>query len=266
VSATGLLAGRVAIVTGAGSGIGWASAIRFASEGAAVLAADVRGAKAQACADEINRTGGTSVALEVDVADAAAIQAMVLAAADTFGRLDIVFNNAATTRIGTVLELSAQDWELIWNTNVSAVFFAAKYAVPIMAAQGRGTIISTASVSGLLADTAQVAYTASKAAVISLTRSLAVDHAAQGIRANCICPGMTATPALLHGLRADPQLASLGPAVPPMGRLADPAEIAAAAVWLASDESSYVNGQALVVDGALTAQSHFGLISRIARS
>jgi len=263
---TTLLSDRVAIVTGAGSGIGRASAIRFAAEGASVLAADVRAEAAQRCVDEIVAAGGRAISCEVDVSNAEHIEAMVSAAVEEFGRLDVVFNNAATTRLGTAVDLSVSDWTQIWNTNVSAIFYAAKFAIPVMAAQGGGVIVSTASVSGLLADENQVAYATSKAAVTGLTRAMAVDHAAQGIRANCICPGMTATPALLHGLRADPQLGALAPAIPPAARLADPEEIAAVAAWLASDQASYVNGQAIVVDGALTAQSHFSLAGRIART
>jgi NAD(P)-dependent dehydrogenase (short-subunit alcohol dehydrogenase family) len=260
---TGLLDGRVAIVTGAGSGIGRASAVRFATEGAMVLAADLRADRARACAADIQAAGGAAVGHEVDVSDAAAVASMVRAAVDSYGRLDVVFNNAALARVGDVVELSAADWTLMWSTNVSAIFFAAKHAIPIMAAQGGGCILSTASVSGLFADTGQIGYAATKAAVINLTRALAVDHAAVGIRANCICPGMTATPPMLHGLRADPRLAELGPATPPIGRLAQPEEIASAAAWLCSEEASYVTGQALVVDGGLTAQSHFGLAGRL---
>jgi meso-butanediol dehydrogenase/(S,S)-butanediol dehydrogenase/diacetyl reductase len=256
-----LLHGRVAIVTGAGSGIGRASALRFAGEGAAVLVADLRGHKAQECADEIVAGGGRAVAREVDVADGAQVQGMVQAAVAQLGGLDVLFNNAATTRLGTAVDLSAEDWALIWSTNVSSVFFGAKYAVPVMAERGGGSIISTASVSGLAADSGQVAYAATKAAVINLTRALAVDHAAAGVRANCICPGMTATPALLHALRADDHLREVGTAAPPLRRLAEPAEIAAAALWLASSESSYVTGETLVVDGGLTAQTHFSQIA-----
>lgn len=258
-----LLPGKVAIVTGAASGIGRASAQRFAAEGAAVLVADINGERAQHCAAAIVAAGGAAVAHAVDVAHADAIAEMVAFANATFGRLDIVFSNAAMTRVGDAVQLSGADWNAMWATNVSAIFFAAKHAVPLMAAQGGGCLLSTASVSGLHADTAQVGYAATKAAVISLTRALAVDHAAAGIRASCICPGMTATPPMLHGLRADPQLAEHGLSVPPAGRLARPEEIAAAAVWLCSDEASYVTGQALVVDGGLTAQSHFGLAGRL---
>jgi meso-butanediol dehydrogenase/(S,S)-butanediol dehydrogenase/diacetyl reductase len=252
-----LLEGRVAIVTGAGSGIGRASALRFAAEGAQVVVADVRLAKAQETVDLI---GGGAVAAQVDVGDAQQIKAMVQVAVDSFGGLDVLFNNAATTRLGSAVELSAEDWDMIWRTNVSSVFFGAKYAVPVMAARGGGTIVSTASVSGLAADAGQVAYAATKAAVINLTRALAVDHAGQGIRANCLCPGMTATPSLLHALKADDRLRTVGTAAPPLRRLAEPEEMAAAAVWLASSESSYVNGETLVVDGGLTAQTHFSQI------
>jgi NAD(P)-dependent dehydrogenase (short-subunit alcohol dehydrogenase family) len=260
---SGLLHEKVAIVTGAGSGIGRASAMRFAAEGARVLVADLRADRAAECAAAIQAAGGVATAHEVDVSDSGAVAAMVQAAVESYGRLDVVFNNAAVARIGDVVDLSAADWTLMWNTNVSAIFFAAKHAVPIMAAQGGGCMVSTASVSGMFADGGQVGYAATKAAVINLTRALAVDHAAAGIRANCICPGMTATPPMLHGLRADPRLAELGPATPPIGRLAQPEEIASAAAWLCSDEASYVTGQALVVDGGLTAQSHFGLAGRL---
>ena len=258
---TGLLDQQVAIVTGAGSGIGRASALRFAAEGARVVIADVRLGKAQATLDEVRAAGGTAIAHEVDVADAGQVERMVQAAVDEYGGLDVLFNNAATTRIGSAVELSAEDWSMIWNTNVSSIFFGAKYAVPVMAARGGGSILSTASVSGLAADAGQVAYAATKAAVINLTRALAVDHAAQGIRANCLCPGMTATPALVHSLKADDRLREIGTAAPPLRRLAEPAELAAAAVWLASRESSYVTGETLVVDGGLTAQTQFSQIA-----
>ncbi|HEX3899674.1 MAG TPA: SDR family oxidoreductase [Mycobacteriales bacterium] len=260
---TGLLHGKVAIVTGAGSGIGRASALRFAAEGAKVLVADLRADRAQECTADIEAAGGAALAHEVDVSDSQAVAEMVRTAFDSYGRLDVVFNNAAMTRVGTAVDLSENDWARMWNTNVSAIFFSAKHAVPIMAAQGHGCILSTASVSGLFADDRQVGYAATKAAVISLTRALAVDHASAGVRVNCICPGMTATPPMLHGLNANPRLAKLGPDVPPIGRLAQPEEIAAAALWLCSDEASYVTGQALTVDGGLTAQSHFGLAARL---
>lgn len=252
-----LLSQKVAVVTGAGSGIGRASAIRFAAEGAAVLVADLREAKAQGTVDAIVASGGRARARAVDVADRAQVEAMIDAAVTEFGGLDVLFNNAGTTRPGTALELSAADWALTWNTNVSAIFFAAKYAIPAMMERGGGAIVSTASVSGLAADAGELAYSASKGAVLNLTRALAVDHARQGIRVNCICPGATATPPMSRAFPAGGTLRETANSAQPLGRFADPAEMAAVAVWLASDESSYVTGQAIVVDGGLTAQTHF---------
>lgn len=248
---------RVAVVTGAGSGIGRASAHAFAAEGAAVVVTDLRMRAAQECVDEVLAAGGRAVAREVDVAQGAQVAAMVQTAVDEFGRLDVLFNNAATTRVGTAVELSEQDWDLIWRTNVSSVFLGAKYAIPLMTRGG--SIVSTASVSGLAADAGQVAYAATKAAVINLTRALAVDHAADGIRVNCVCPGMTATPSLLRALGKDGRVAA--EEAPPLGRLADPAEIASVALWLASDEASYVTGETVVVDGGLTSQTIFSAMS-----
>jgi NAD(P)-dependent dehydrogenase (short-subunit alcohol dehydrogenase family) len=257
-----LLDGKVSIVTGAGSGIGRASALRFAAEGAAVVVADVRRAKAEETAAEIAGAGGRAIARGVDVADAGQVEAMVRSAVEAFGRLDVLFNNAATTRLGDATALSLADWDLIWRTNVSSIFVAAKHAIPLMAAGGGGSIVSTASVSGLLADRGQVAYAASKAAVIGLTRALAVDHAADGVRVNCICPGMTATPPMVKAAGDGAARARMN-ATSPMGRWAEPEELAAAAAWLASHQSSYVTGQAIVVDGGLTAQSHFSTVSHV---
>ena len=257
---TKLLENAVAIVTGAGSGIGRASARRFAAEGAAVLVVDVRGDKARACADEIVEAGARAQACETDVSDPAQVEAMVATAARDLGGLDVLFNNAGVSVLGTAVELSGADWERIWNTNVSSLFYGAKYAVPVMAERG-GSIVATASISGLAADGGQVGYAASKAAVISLTRALAVDHARQGIRVNCICPGMTATPPMLYFLRDGPLAEAAADAIP-VGRLGAPEEIAAVAVWLASAESSFVTGQAIVADGGLTVESHFSRMMR----
>ena len=250
-----LLQGKVAIVTGAGSGIGRASAIRFAAEGASVVAADIRGPKVDETVAMIRRDGGTAVPCQANVATAADVARMVECARDTFGGLDALFNNAGTLRPGTAVDLSVEDWDLVMAVNVRSVFLGAKYAVPALAARGGGTIVSTASVSGLNGDPSSVVYSASKAAVINLTRSLSVDHAAQHIRVNCICPGAIETPPVGRMLGDDAARRRTEKAHP-LGRLGQPEEIAAAAVWLSSDESSFVTGQALVVDGGLTAQSH----------
>ena len=248
-----LLGGKTAIVTGAGSGIGRASAIRFAQEGAAVVVADVRLGRAQETAETITDAGGQALAVEVDVRKAAEVEAMVAAAVERFGGLHALFNNAGTIRPGNALQLSEDDWRLVMDTNVTSVFLGAKYAVPAMT--DGGAIISTASVSGLAGDPSSIVYGASKAAVINLTRCLAVDHARQRIRVNCICPGAIDTPPVGRMLSAEGAREAAG-RTHLLGRIGRPEEIAAAAVWLASDEASFITGQALVVDGGLTAQSH----------
>lgn len=258
----GRLDGKVAIVTGAGSGIGKASAVRFAAEGAAVLVADVRGNRAQRTVDELVAGGARAVASETDIGDPAQVEAMVRQAVDELGGLDVLYNNAAVTVPGTALTLPTEGWDLMWRTNVSSLFHAAKYAVPVMTERGGGSIVATASVSGIAADADQVGYVATKGAVISLVRALAVDHASAGIRANCVCPGMTATPPMLHALGDGPMMDAARQASA-AGRLADPAEIAAVALFLASDDASYVTGQTFVADGGLLAESAFSRITRM---
>jgi NAD(P)-dependent dehydrogenase (short-subunit alcohol dehydrogenase family) len=250
-----LLQGKVAIVTGAGSGIGRASALRFAAEGASVVAADMRGPKVDETVALIEAEGGVAVSFAGDVSDAEAVERMVATAVDAFGGLDALFNNAGTIRPGTAVKLSQEDWDLVMAVNVRSVFLGAKYAVPVMIARGGGTIVSTASVSGLFGDPGGVVYSASKAAVINLTRSLAIDHARHHIRVNCICPGAIDTPPVGRML-ADPDARARAEKAHPLGRIGRPEDIAAAAVWLCSDESSWITGQPLVVDGGLTAQSH----------
>ena len=252
-----LLKNRIAIVTGAGSGIGQASALRFAAEGAAVVVADIRAHKARQTVDSITEAGGQAVAVEVDVADAASVAAMVEVAVATFGGLDVLFNNAGTLRPGTAVELSVDDWDLVMGVNVRSVFLGAKFAVPVMQARGGGSIINTASVSGLHGDGGAVVYAASKAAVINLTRALSTDHAPDGIRVNAICPGTIETPPVQRMMQ-HPGALQTNLDAHALGRLGRPDEIAAAAVWLASDESSFVTGEALVVDGGLHARSPLG--------
>jgi meso-butanediol dehydrogenase/(S,S)-butanediol dehydrogenase/diacetyl reductase len=254
------LAGKVAIVTGAGSGIGRASALRFAREGAAVLVADVRAHKAEQTVELVEAAGGRALGCTVDVAEPEQIRSMVERAVADLGRLDVLFNNAATVRPGGVEELSIDEWDLVWRTNVTSVFAGAKYAAPHL---GPGSsIISTASVSGMGGERQLVAYSATKAAVINLTKAMAVDLSPKGIRVNCICPGITLTPAMVPFM-ADEEMRHLTEQTLPARRMADPDDIAAAALWLASADSAYVTGHSLVVDGGLSAQSNFSTLQAV---
>lgn len=256
----GLLENKVAIVTGAGSGIGSASARRFAAEGAAVVAVDIRGAKANETVAAIVDDGGHALALEANVAEAADIERMVAETVAQLGGVDVLFSNAGTLRPGTAVELSVEDWDLVMAVNVRSVFLGAKYAVPAMMERGGGSIINTASISGLHGDGGAVCYAASKAAVINLTRALSTDHAADGVRVNAICPGTIATPPVMR-MMEDPNVLDVNLRAHSVGRLGQPEEIAAAALWLASDESSFVTGEHLVVDGGLRAQSPLGRLA-----
>jgi NAD(P)-dependent dehydrogenase (short-subunit alcohol dehydrogenase family) len=256
----GQLDNRIAIVTGAASGIGAASAMRFAAEGAAVVAVDIRGAKAQETATAINDAGGHAIAIEANVAEAADVERMVDETVQQLGGLDVLFSNAGTLRPGSVVELSVEDWDHVMGVNVRSVFLGGKYAVPAMLERGGGSIINTASISGLHGDGGAVVYAASKAAVINLTRAMATDHSADGIRVNAICPGTIETPPVKR-MMSDPAVLKVNIDAHSIGRLGQPEEIANAALWLASDESSFVTGEHLVVDGGLRSRSPLGRLA-----
>ena len=253
-----LLAGKVAIVTGAGSGIGRASALRFAVEGTSVVAADLRGPKVEETVTMIEQAGGVAAPIVADVADAADAERMVATAIEAFGRLDALFNNAGTIGPGTAVKLSQEDWDLVMAVNVRSVFLGAEFTIP---GDGRGRRaarwrLSTASVSGLSGDPGNVVYSASKAAVVDTTRSLAIDHAPRWHPRQLHLSRRhrhTAHPRRARRCRRPRPRAERAH---PLGRLGRPEDIAAAAVWLCSDESSWITGHALLVDGGLTAQSH----------
>ena len=245
----------MAVVTGAGGGIGRVGAELFAAEGAAVVVADVVAEAAQATAHRITAGGGRATAVTVDVADAAQVADMVGVATESFGALHVLFNNAGVfpDDDGGVLDTSLSTWDRVMDVNLKGVWLGCRAAVPAMMAAGGGSIVNVASFVALMgAATAQVAYTASKGGVLSFTRELAVEYARAGIRANALCPGPVDTP-LLADLLSDPARRLRRLVHIPMGRLGRPEEIARAALFLASDESSFVTGSALVVDGGITA-------------
>src|ERR1044071_3223908 len=244
------LANKVAIVTGGGSGIGKATCIAFAREGAKVVVVDLKKDAADATAKEI---GG--VAFGADVSKAKDVEAMVKFAEDTFGKLNVIFNNAGIfpDADGSVTETSEETWDLVMNVNLKSVFLGCKYAIPALLRTGGGSIINTASFVALMGAAApQIAYTASKGGVLSMTREIAVEFARKNIRANALCPGPVATP-LLEELLADPVRRQRRLVHNPPGRFAKAEEMANAALFLASDESSYVNGATFLVDGGITA-------------
>ena len=249
------LSGKVALITGAGSGIGRVAAELFASEGAAVVVADVVAAAADQTVTAITSAGGRAHAVTVDVADEEQVTDMVAAAVDTFGALHVLFNNAGIFPgdDGGVLDTPPSTWDRVMQVNLKGVWLGCRAAVPAMIDSGGGSIVNVASFVALMgAATAQVAYTASKGGVLAFTRELAVEYARSGIRANSLCPGPIDTP-LLAELLADPVRRQRRLVHVPMGRLGRPEEIARAALFLASDESSFMTGSALVVDGGITA-------------
>ncbi|MDG4759519.1 3-oxoacyl-ACP reductase [Micromonospora sp. WMMD710] len=246
----GRLQDRVAVVTGAGSGIGLATVRRFAVEGARVVCVDIDEVAGTKAAEEC---GGEFVS--TDVADESAVRDLFDGVADRHGRVDIAFNNAGISPPDddSILDTGLDAWERVLRVNTTSVYLCCKYAIPHMRRQGKGSIINTASFVALMgAATSQIAYTASKGGVLAMTRELGVQFAREGIRVNALCPGPVATPLLLELFAADPERAARRLVHVPMGRFGQPEEIAAAVAFLASDDASFMTAAQFVVDGGIT--------------
>jgi len=248
------LAGKAALITGSSSGIGRACAERFAAEGACVVINGFPLERGEQVAEEIRASGGSADYCRADVRKSEELQRLVQFAVETYGRLDILMNNAAGGRSAAVVEQAEADWDDVFASTVRAAYLGSKYAIPLMIEAGGGSILNTASVHGLFGGSRGAAYDAAKAAIINLTRQMAVDYGKHGIRVNALCPGRILTEGKLKWLEGHPEEVRRQKLVYPLGRPGTLREIANAALFLASDEASFVTGHALVVDGGLTAQ------------
>jgi NAD(P)-dependent dehydrogenase (short-subunit alcohol dehydrogenase family) len=243
------LEGRVAVITGGGSGIGLATARRFAAEGATVVIADVSAAAGEAAAEEV---GGASIA--TDVTDQEQVEALFAQTVSRFGRLDVAFNNAGISPPDddSILTTELAAWRRVQEVNLTSVYLCCKHAIPHMLEQGKGSIINTASFVAVMgAATSQISYTASKGGVLALSRELGVQFARRGVRVNALCPGPVNTPLLRELFAADPERAARRLVHVPVGRFAEPEEIAAAVAFLASDDSSFMTASQFLVDGGI---------------
>ena len=252
------LQGKVAIVTGGGSGIGRGICIRFAEEGADIVVADIDEEGAEQTAALVGELGRQAVTVIADVSKRDEVKRLLSDALARFGTFDILCNNAGILRWGSIIDASEEDWDRVMDVNLKGSYLGSWHAGPEMERSGGGSIINLASIIGLVGYPAGIGggfnpYAPSKGGVVQLTRNLAVDLASKGVRVNCICPGYVTTN-LTRGLTQDPETLARLEGLHPMGRLGRPEEIAQAALFLASDESSYVTGAPLVVDGGYTAQ------------
>jgi NAD(P)-dependent dehydrogenase (short-subunit alcohol dehydrogenase family) len=252
---SGMLAGKVVLVTGGGSGIGRASALALAREGADVVVSDVVEEGGNETLRLIEEAGGKGLFIRGDVADATDVQRIIEEVEAHYGRLDCAFNNAGIEGIqAPTADCTEENWDRVLRVNLKGTWLCMKYEIPLMLKQHRGSIVNTASVAGLVGFPGIVAYNASKGGVIQLTKTAALEYATEGIRVNAVCPGVIRTPMVERFLGGSAEAEAAFVAMEPVGRMGTPEEIADAVVWLLSDASSFVTGDALPVDGGLVAQ------------
>jgi 3-oxoacyl-[acyl-carrier protein] reductase len=243
--------GHVALITGGAAGMGRDTSLGYARDGGMVAVLDVRPDRSQQTCDLITAAGGMAAAFPADVTDPAQVEQAVAAVLARFGRIDFLLNNAGTTRPGNVVDVTLEDWDTVLDVNLKGPFLVSRAVLPGMLERGSGSIVNIGSVSGMAGDRNAAAYNAAKAAVINLTRSMALDFGPRGVRTNCICPGAIGTPVIRR--RLTDQAREAISRNTPLGRIGEGTEVANLSLWLASDEASYVNGAVIPVDGGLMA-------------
>ena len=251
----GLTEGKVALVTGAGSGIGRATALVFAREGAKVVVADIVVAGGQETVQQIEAAGGEAIFVKADVSQAADVETLITQTVETYGRLDCAFNNAGIEGgMKLTIDCTKEEFDRTIAVNLTGVWLCMKYEVQQMLSQGGGAIVNTASAAGLVGFPSLPDYVASKHGVVGLTKTAALEYAKSGIRVNAVCPGVIQTPMVERGAQLSPGFDELAVSMEPVGRFGQPAEVGEAVVWLCSDAASFVTGHPMVVDGGLVAQ------------